>query len=763
MSEPEWYKAAGISLALSSGLFIGSSFIFKKKGLLDTKATHGEVGSGHDYLKSPMWWTGMILMALGEVANFGAYAFTPAILVTPLGALSVVISSAILFRGFAVESAISGISLVMGFLVIVGGVSLLFEYSLQLTNLTAPLKKPKSASGKYSYKGATPKPKRTIVEGVDDEFDEDFGDDDDDDDDDTDEENDVEFGKTLQSILDGEQEPDPVVVPGLPIHHRGISIHSFGTHTDSELGRDAAPAAFGTAASVSNNTFITGTARSRSFGSRSYLDDHFMTPDTTTTTKTATTITTSQNQQQQRHQQQIAAKRLSDATSHFILSGINEYGGTPVKILEDIPGSHQLQQVPASPGSSYAIHGTKPHPHPHSHPHTTTTLSSSSSPPPPALKNHLLAQTIDESLELALSAGDLKQQKTEVGMTTSSSTRHYYGGVTSGNVASGHPGHPVAPPRSRGGGGRQSENNSKPTMKADDTLHLTEEASTTVITTSPEPKSPSTASPRVPFLQRLVGAHLKSFDETTLVTSYYVSPETLLKIRLFSCIWCLCIIPLSIVNTVNIPKFTYVAFFTNLSWWGLIIYFGVSAFNTYIYIKNGYSARLLHSRHPVWRWLSWNLYLFPATFHYIVPVVFWMALSRKLIADGHAFEWFVNLNVHFADLLFIIMEFILGRIPVYASQWTGPIFVAILYLVWSLVNHILFTPSVSNQPENFPDGFWAYPFMREDNHYFYYIYILLAVFFLLIFVAVSYAHQVRDRRRERLGYKVVKGLKQSSV
>ncbi|KAI9347806.1 magnesium transporter, partial [Zopfochytrium polystomum] len=90
---PPYYKAVGITLALTSGFFIGSSFIFKKKGLIDTNTLHGEVGAGHAYLKSGLWWTGMILMALGEFANFGAYAFTPAILVTPLGALSVVISA----------------------------------------------------------------------------------------------------------------------------------------------------------------------------------------------------------------------------------------------------------------------------------------------------------------------------------------------------------------------------------------------------------------------------------------------------------------------------------------------------------------------------------------------------------------------------------------------------------------------------------------------------------------------------------------------
>ncbi|KAJ3106247.1 hypothetical protein HK100_003760, partial [Physocladia obscura] len=57
--DPEWYHYAGIVLALTSGLFIGSSFIFKKKGLLQTKSLYGDLGDGHQYLKNPLWWTGM--------------------------------------------------------------------------------------------------------------------------------------------------------------------------------------------------------------------------------------------------------------------------------------------------------------------------------------------------------------------------------------------------------------------------------------------------------------------------------------------------------------------------------------------------------------------------------------------------------------------------------------------------------------------------------------------------------------------------------
>ncbi|KAF9935454.1 hypothetical protein FBU30_000052 [Linnemannia zychae] len=85
---PTYYKFIGMALAVSSGIFIGSSFVLKKKGLLRSSAIAGE---GHAYLKSKLWWTGMIMMIVGEILNFVAYSFAPALLVTPLGALSVVV------------------------------------------------------------------------------------------------------------------------------------------------------------------------------------------------------------------------------------------------------------------------------------------------------------------------------------------------------------------------------------------------------------------------------------------------------------------------------------------------------------------------------------------------------------------------------------------------------------------------------------------------------------------------------------------------
>ena len=117
-------QSKGLLLAISSSIFIGSSYVVKKKGLrlagssglragqknsgpqppfkargqphcpLKTAAYSSDVpagNGGYSYVLQPLWWAGMLTMIVGEAANFAAYAFAPAILVTPLGALSIIV------------------------------------------------------------------------------------------------------------------------------------------------------------------------------------------------------------------------------------------------------------------------------------------------------------------------------------------------------------------------------------------------------------------------------------------------------------------------------------------------------------------------------------------------------------------------------------------------------------------------------------------------------------------------------------------------
>ncbi|CAO2642644.1 Magnesium transporter NIPA4 [Lemmus lemmus] len=85
----------GVGLAFLSCLLIGGSVILKKKGLIRLVATGAtRAGNGRGALEShwPLFSSNFLVSA-GEVANFGAYAFAPATVVTPLGALSVLISA----------------------------------------------------------------------------------------------------------------------------------------------------------------------------------------------------------------------------------------------------------------------------------------------------------------------------------------------------------------------------------------------------------------------------------------------------------------------------------------------------------------------------------------------------------------------------------------------------------------------------------------------------------------------------------------------
>lgn len=86
----------GLCLATVSSVLIGGSFIVKKKALQALSVRAGQGGYG--YLRDPLWWLGMTMMASGECINFAAYAFAPATMVTPLGALSVLVSAILASR-----------------------------------------------------------------------------------------------------------------------------------------------------------------------------------------------------------------------------------------------------------------------------------------------------------------------------------------------------------------------------------------------------------------------------------------------------------------------------------------------------------------------------------------------------------------------------------------------------------------------------------------------------------------------------------------
>ncbi|KAL2754658.1 hypothetical protein ACRALDRAFT_1042291 [Sodiomyces alcalophilus JCM 7366] len=63
---------------------------FRSEDSAGSDTSDGEAQASSSYLKSPYWWTGQILITLGELGNFLAYGFAPASIVSPLGVVALI-------------------------------------------------------------------------------------------------------------------------------------------------------------------------------------------------------------------------------------------------------------------------------------------------------------------------------------------------------------------------------------------------------------------------------------------------------------------------------------------------------------------------------------------------------------------------------------------------------------------------------------------------------------------------------------------------
>lgn len=117
----------GLSLAILSATLIGVSVILKKKALLRLSTDGGARAGdgGHGYLKDWLWWAGLLTMGAGEVCNFAAYAFAPATLVTPLGALAVLVSAVL--SSYLLEEVLNIIGKFGCFLCVLGSIILVIH------------------------------------------------------------------------------------------------------------------------------------------------------------------------------------------------------------------------------------------------------------------------------------------------------------------------------------------------------------------------------------------------------------------------------------------------------------------------------------------------------------------------------------------------------------------------------------------------------------------------------------------------------------
>lgn len=127
-------KEIGLTLAIGSSILNGVSFVITKKGLSDTSKVTGPAGDTYMYLRNQTWWIGMTTMILGEIANFAAYSFAPATLVTPLGALSVIFSA--ILASYFLGERIDAIGKAGCALCLIGSIIIIF-YSPEEKDITS--------------------------------------------------------------------------------------------------------------------------------------------------------------------------------------------------------------------------------------------------------------------------------------------------------------------------------------------------------------------------------------------------------------------------------------------------------------------------------------------------------------------------------------------------------------------------------------------------------------------------------------------------
>eukprot|EP00003_Mantamonas_plastica_P025307 TRINITY_DN4924_c0_g1_i1.p1 TRINITY_DN4924_c0_g1~~TRINITY_DN4924_c0_g1_i1.p1 ORF type:complete len:277 (-),score=41.08 TRINITY_DN4924_c0_g1_i1:83-817(-) len=127
-------NATGILLAILGNFLISLSLnITKHAHNINQNGPHPEV----PYTQMPIWWLGMMTMALGELGNFTAYAFAPATLVSPLGAVTI-IANAMLASTFLGETMRRRDKVGCVFTVLGGVILVMFAPQVSSSSLPCP-------------------------------------------------------------------------------------------------------------------------------------------------------------------------------------------------------------------------------------------------------------------------------------------------------------------------------------------------------------------------------------------------------------------------------------------------------------------------------------------------------------------------------------------------------------------------------------------------------------------------------------------------
>ncbi|KAG0256416.1 hypothetical protein DFQ27_005745 [Actinomortierella ambigua] len=150
---------------------------------------------------------------------------------------------------------------------------------------------------------------------------------------------------------------------------------------------------------------------------------------------------------------------------------------------------------------------------------------------------------------------------------------------------------------------------------------------------------------------------------------------------------------------------------------------------------NAQNTTTLERQHWLLTDLHFFLYHTICTFHVIVPILYWSYNSYSgdavmMATHLNKQSLWRNYSFHGLDLVLMLIEVAINKMPFVASHLLIVIFVAILYLSEALIVHAV-------------DGIWMYPFLDTSNRLWALFYFGVGCAIVVAFFAMYYLHRLK--------------------
>ncbi|KAI8144036.1 hypothetical protein BJV82DRAFT_667875 [Fennellomyces sp. T-0311] len=230
---------------------------------------------------------------------------------------------------------------------------------------------------------------------------------------------------------------------------------------------------------------------------------------------------------------------------------------------------------------------------------------------------------------------------------------------------------------------------------------------------------------------------MDQFEPERAVTSYFVSPKTLLMIRIPLVLYSVIVMWADIGTAIADNEFKhYFAYFTRFTFVGLHAYLVTSFCHHVRYLRCQPShPASFFNQSAILNYLYVWLYHTVVTFNILTPVVYWALLSGSLLNDPTvtSVDWWVGVSLHTATLFMMMTEVIMTRMVLHTRM--------VLLVFSTVICYMMLTFIIYGA-----EKWWVYSFLDWGQGPSAAIwYIAVAVFVVLCFFLQTGIHALRNK------------------